>query len=142
MSNTTKPTTLFWVIGIIDLIWNIIGVGAYLTQTYMTKETLGLLPEGDQNFYNNLPAWVTGAFAIAVFSGFIGCIALLMRKKIAIMLFTLSLIGVLVQQLYSFFLQDYIEITMIRTIGPFFLIIIAFFLMWYAKAQRANNVIS
>lgn len=142
MSNTNKPTAVFWVIGIIALIWNMLGVGAYLAQTYMTDEALALLPEGDQNFYNDLPAWVTGAFAIAVFAGFLGCIALLMRKKVAIMLFTLSLLGVLVQQFYSFFIQDYVEITGTRIIGPILLIIIAFFLMWYAKAQKASGVLS
>ena len=142
MSNTNKPNAVFWVIGIIALIWNIMGVGAYLAQAYMTDEALTLLPEGDQNFYNELPAWVTGAFAIAVFAGLLGCIALLMRKKIAILLFTLSLLGVLAQQVFNFFVQDYIELSGTRMIMPILLIIISFFLMWYAKAQKSSGLIS
>ena len=142
MSNTNKPNTVFWVIGIVALLWNILGVGAYLGQAYMPEDALALLTQGEQDFYANYPSWATASFAIGVFGGLLGCIALLMRKKVAILLFTLSLIGVLGQQVYNFFLQGYVELTGVRMIGPIAIIIVAFFLMWYAKAQKANNVIS
>jgi hypothetical protein len=142
MSNTNKPNTVFWVIGIVALLWNILGAGAYLGQAYMTEEALAILTQGEQDFYNNYPSWATASFAIGVFAGLAGCIALLIRKKIAIMLFTLSLLGVLGQQLYNFFLQDNIALSGANTIGPIAIIIVAFFLMWYAKAQKANNIIS
>ena len=142
MANTTKPNTIFWVIGIVALLWNILGVGAYLAQAYMTDDTLALLPQEDQNFYNNIPAWVTAAFAASVFSGLFGCIALLMRKKIAVLLFTLSLICVLAQQVYNFFLQDDVALSGARMIGPILIIVICFFLMWFAKAQKQNGIIS
>ena len=142
MSNTSKPNTVFWVIGIVALLWNILGVGAYLAQAYMPEDALAILSQGEQDFYTNYPAWATASFAIGVFCGLLGCIALLMRKKIAILLFTLSLLGVLGQQVYNFFLQDYIDLSGTSTIGPIAIIIVAFFLMWYAQAQKANNVIS
>lgn len=142
MSKTTKPNTIFWAIGIAALLWNILGVGAYLAQAYMTDDTLALLPQEDQDFYNNIPAWVTATFALSVFSGLFGCIALLMRKKIAIPLFTLSLICVLAQQVYNFFLQDDVTLSGSRMIGPIMIIVISFFLMWFAKAQKQNGVIS
>jgi hypothetical protein len=142
MSNTTKPNTVFWVIGILALIWNILGVMAYLAQAYMTDDALSLLPQEEQDFFNNYPAWVTAAFAISVFAGLFGCIALLMRKKAAICLFTVSLIGVLAQQIYNFFIQNYITLNGSKMIGPIVIIIICFFLMWFAKAQKKNGVIS
>lgn len=142
MSNTTKPNTIFWVIGIVALLWNILGVGAYLAQAYMPNEALEMLTQGEQDYYNNYPAWATGSFAIGVFGGLLGSIALLMRKKIAILLFTLSLLGVLGQQVYNFFLQDYIALDGTKMIGPIVIIIICFFLLWFAKAQKQNGVIS
>jgi small-conductance mechanosensitive channel len=141
MSNTTKPTIVFWVIGVLALIWNILGVMAYLAQAYMTDEALSLLPQEDQDFFNNYPAWVTAAFAISVFAGLFGCIALLMRKQVAVWLFTLSLLGVLTQQVYNFFIQDDITLTGPKMIMPLVIIIICFFLMWFAKAQKKNGVI-
>jgi len=142
MSNTNKPNTVFWVIGIVALFWNILGVGAYLGQAYMSEDTLAILSQGEQDYYNNYPAWATASFAIGVFGGFLGCIALLMRKKVSILLFTLSLLGVLGQQVYNFFLQDYVELSGVSMIGPIAIIIVAFFLMWYAKAQKANGILS
>jgi hypothetical protein len=128
--------------GILALLWNIIGVMAYLAQAYMTDEALALLPQEDQNFFNNYPSWATAAYATAVFAGLLGSVALLMRKKIAVLLFTLSLLGVLVQQVHNFFLQDYLALTVSNMIGPIVIIIICFFLMWYSKAQKSTGIIS
>jgi uncharacterized membrane protein len=142
MSNTNKPNAVFWIIGVIALIWNILGVGAYLAQAYITEDALALLTQPEQDFYTNYPAWTTAAFAIGVFAGLLGCIALLMRKKVAVLLFTLSIIGVLAQQVYNFFIQDFVEMDGVRMIGPIAIVIVCFFLLWYSKAQRANGVIS
>ena len=103
--STNKPTPTFWIIGIAALIWNIMGVSAYLGQAYMTDEILNALPEADQLYYTNIPAWVTAAFAIAVFAGTIGCLVLLLRKSWAIILFILSLVAVLIQFIFNFFIH-------------------------------------
>jgi len=42
--SSNKPEITFWIIGIIALIWNILGVVAYLMQAYMTQEEWALLP--------------------------------------------------------------------------------------------------
>ena len=87
---STKPTLIYWIIAVIAVLWNIMGVVAYLKQAYLTEEALAKLPEADQMYYTNVPAWVTAAFAIAVFSGTFGCIALLLRKKLATILLIIS----------------------------------------------------
>lgn len=142
MNNTQKPNAFFWIIGILALLWNIMGVVAYLGQAYMTDEILNKLPEADQEWYNNVPAWVTAAFAIAVFAGFIACIGLLLRKKWAVSLFVLSFIGVLVQQIYNFFIQDFVELTGQRLYMPIIVVIIAGFLMWYSKGLKEKGILS
>lgn len=132
-NSTTKPTTVFWVIGTIALLWNLMGVMAYLGQAYMTSEAMALLPEADQAYYNNIPAWVTASFAISVFAGALGCIALLMKKRIATLLFYLSLIGVLAQFVYNFFIQEYMDVSGAKILMPIVVIIVALFLIWYSK---------
>tara|TARA_B100000795_G_C22720086_1_gene407055 strand:+ start:310 stop:471 length:162 start_codon:yes stop_codon:yes gene_type:complete len=49
----------------------------------MTDEAKALLTEAEKALYDNVPIWVTAAFAIAVFGGVLASIALLMRKQIA-----------------------------------------------------------
>jgi len=141
-SSNNKPTTFFWIISVIALVWNAMGVFAYLGQAYMTDEALALLPEAEQNFYTNLPAWVTAAFAIAVFAGALGCLGLLLRKKWAGTLFILSLLGVLVQFVYNFFLQDFMPVEGTSMIWSFVLILIAILLIAFARKSAAKGWLS
>ncbi len=142
MENTHKPPTWYWIISIIALIWNILGVLTYLGQAYTTDEALAALPEADQNFYNHMPAWVTAAFAIAVFGGALGCIGLLLKKKWAYFLLIISLVGVLAQATYNFFLQDYITLSGLRILMPILIIVVALFLVWFSKTSITKGWIS
>lgn len=142
MTNTNKPGIGFWIISIIALIWNAMGVMAYIGQAYMTDDMLQALPEAEQAFYANIPAWVTAAFAISVFAGLLGCIGLLVRKKWAVSLFILSFIGVIAQQVYNFFMQDYIELSGARMIMPIVVFVVCVFLIWYSKDQKTKGVLS
>ena len=47
--------------------------------------------------FEGRPAWATGAFAIAVFGGLLGCIVLLFQRSSAFYLFIASLLGVVIQ---------------------------------------------
>lgn len=133
MNTTKKPTTRYWIIAVFALVWNTLGVVAYLGQAYMTDDTLAALPESNQLYYSNLPAWVTAAFAIAVFGGFLGAIGLLWRKKWAYFLFVMSLVAIITQQIHSFFIQEYIEITGAQIVLPGLTLVIAVYLVYFSK---------
>ena len=142
MKNTNKPNTVFWIIGVVALIWNLMGVFAYLGQAFMTDEVLALMTQGEQDYHNNAPAWVTAGFAIAVFSGALGCIALLMRKKMAVILLSLSFLAVLTQATYNFFIQEYIELSGESIVMPLMIVVVAAFLAWYSKSIKTKGWIS
>lgn len=140
--SVNKPTTTFWIISILTLIWNIMGVAAYLGQAYMTNDVLATLPESEQLYYANLPFWVTAAFATAVFTGFFGCVALLFRKKIAYILFIISLVAVIVQAVYNFLIQEYMAIEIVQIIWTLIIILIALFLVYFSSKSIKANMIS
>lgn len=141
--STNKPSNGFWIIGIVALIWNLMGVFAYLKQAYMTEEDLMALPAAEQALYENVPAWVTGAFAISVFGGALGCILLLMRKKLATSVFLISLIGIIVQMSHNLFMSKASEVYGPGgMIMPAMVIIIGLFLFWYAKKNTAAGILS
>lgn len=133
-TESNKPNTLFWVIGIIALIWNGLGVMAYLSQAYMTDEMLAALPEAERALYENVPAWVTAAFAIAVFGGTLGCILLLLRKKLAKPVFLISLVGIIVQMIYNLFMSKASEVYGPGgMVMPIMVMLIGVFLLLYSK---------
>jgi len=129
------PTLRYWVIAVLALIWNSLGVLAYLGQAYMSDDTLSSLPESTQLYYSNLPAWVTAAFAIAVFGGLFGAIGLLWRKKWAYFLFVISLVAVVLKQVYDLFIQDYNEITGEGLIHPVLVLAIAVYLVFFSNKE-------
>jgi len=138
-----KPTTSFWIIGIVALIWNLMGVFAYLQQAYMTAEDLAALPLDQQALYENVPAWVTAVFALAVFGGALGCILLLLRKKLATFVLIISFISILAQMSYNFFISKAMEVYCPGDmIMPAMVIIVCAFLVWYSKKMQTQGILS
>ena len=140
---TNKPSTMFWVTAVAALIWNLMGVAAYLADAYATPEMIAARSAAEQALYDARPAWATAAFATAVFGGALGCILLLLRKKIATPVFIVSLIGVLVQFCYNFFMADTMDVYGPGSaIMPAMVILIAAYLVRYSKKSEANGVLS
>ena len=137
MTDQAKAPTWFLVTSAVLLVWNLLGVMAYIAQVSMTPEALAALPAAERELYANTPAWATGAFALAVWGGAAGCLLLLLKRSAAFYLLAASLVAVLVQMFHSFFMSKSFEVfgpgAMIM---PIMVIIIAGFLVWlsiYAK---------
>ncbi|WP_405605120.1 hypothetical protein [Polaribacter sp. Asnod1-A03] len=141
--NLNKPATSFWVIGIIALIWNILGVIAYLGQAFMTDKMKAALPEDQQALYENIPLWVTAAFGIAVWGGLLASVLLLMKKAFSKIVFIISLIGIVVQMFYNFFLTKAIEVYGPGgMIMPILILIFGIFLVWYTKKCVDDGILT
>ena len=108
-SITTVPKW-FMIVAVVLLVWNLLGVMAYIMQVMMSPETLAALPQEQRQLYENTPAWATAAFAVAVNFGALGCVLLLLRKNLAGLFLQLSLAGVLVQMFHSFFMSKSFEV--------------------------------
>ncbi|MFY0630872.1 MAG: hypothetical protein JXR05_10860 [Flavobacteriaceae bacterium] len=132
--NSNKPNPLFWVVGVIALVWNLLGVSAYLMQAYKTESFMEMYDPEQLEIINNMPVWATAAFGIAVFGGALGSLVLLLRKKLASMLFMLSFIGIIVQFIYNFFIANSMEVYGPGAlIMPLLTIVIGLFLIVYSK---------
>jgi hypothetical protein len=137
---TNKPNTGFWIIAVLALLWNLMGVFQYLATTLMADTINEALPEEQVALMNALPSWYSYVFAVAVFAGVIGCILLLIRKKLAVPLFGISLIAVLVQMGYWLFATDVMDVMgMQAVIMPLVVIIIAIFLYFYSKGAAQKG---
>lgn len=142
-NSTNKPAVTFWAISSVALIWNLMGVFTYLGQAYMTDEVLGALSYSERVLYESTPAWVTAAFAIAVFGGTLGSILLLLRKKLATSVFIVSLIGILTQMTYNFMMRKAAEVYGPGgMIIPVMVILFGFFLVWYSKQSTTKGWLS
>ncbi|WP_299122944.1 hypothetical protein [uncultured Winogradskyella sp.] len=139
-TSMNKPPIWFWIVSVLALLWNGAGVMAYLGRAFATDEMIAALPKEQQaEFLAEYPAWYTAAFALAVFCGALGCIALLIRKKWAHPLFIISALGAIVQHIYLFM---NVEMTGAAMVMPALVIVVCLFLIWFAKNAIAKNWIS
>ena len=138
-----KPPGLFWAASGVALIWSLIGVWMYLDQVTMTPADLAEMPQGMRTLYETAPSWQTGAFAIAVFAGLLGSIGLLMRRSWSRILFVISLIAVIVQMFWPFFMADALNlIGPSGAIMPVVIIIVNALLVWFASIATARGWLS
>lgn len=133
MNTTNKPAISYWIICIITLIWNLMGVNQYILMAYKSDTVRANLTADKLALIDATPAWATAAFAIAVFSAAIGCIALLVRKKIANTLFIISFIAIAVQNIDVLIRYDFSEFNAMELAMTFMIPIVGIFLIWYSK---------
>ncbi len=140
---TVKPPTWFWIVSVLALLWNLIGVAQYLAQAYMGIEELESMTQEQRLAFESQPAWVTGAFAIAVWGGALGCIFLLLKKKWAVPIFVISLIGIVAQVSYNLFMSNNIELYGTQAIlFPIIILAIGIALVFFSRKAAAKQWLS
>ena len=142
MLNTSKPNIIFWVITVIALLWNAMGVYNYLIQAFKAEAFTQSLNEAQLAFMESMPSWNTALFAIAVFSGFLGSLALVLKKKWAKPMFLISFVSVVIQVVYNLFIQEYIVFTGSTIILPLITVAIAAFLVWFANDAIGKRILT
>src|SRR5690554_5225031 len=95
------------------------GVLAWLADVTMDESALAQMSEAQQQLYTSRPQWLLAVYAIAIFSGLIGAIGLLLRKSWAIPAFAVSLAAVIVQFGYTILGMDAIRVLGADTALPF-----------------------
>ena len=139
-TSNNKPAAWFWVVSALALVWNVMGVMAYLAQVMMSPEALQAMPENERALYESVPAWATGAFAVAVWGGALGCLLLLLRKKLAKPVLVLSLIGIIVQMVHSLALSNSMEVYGPGgLIMPVMVLVIGVGLIWFSGKATAHG---
>ena len=119
------------------------GVGAYLGQAFMSIENLEKMTQAERLLYESQPAWVTGAFAIAVWAGALGCLALLLRKKWARPLLLVSLIGIIGQMTYMFLMSNTLEVLGSNAmVMPIMIIVVGILLLLFARSSINRHWLS
>lgn len=105
-TNTTKLPIWFWIIPVLALFWFLMDMAGFYSRVFMLDQFVDRMPKEQHDLYANMPIWVNVVFALEVFGGLMGSLALLSKKKWAFILFCLSMIGVLSQTSYVWFVSD------------------------------------
>ena len=134
------PNTNFWIIGAAALVWNLLGLAVYISEVTAGPDAYASYTAAQQAFMTGKPAWATSAFAIAVSTGVLGSLLLLLRKSLAVIMFAASLLGIIVQNLHAFVIADGLQAWgATGLIMPAVVVVIAVALLLYSRVAKAKN---
>ena len=132
-----KAPKWFWVVAIFFLLWNILGVLSFMGHTFITEETLAVLPEEERALYDDYPLWTNIIFAIAVLFGMLGSIGLILKKKWARLTFLISLCAIIPQMIHNVFFTDSMKVYGLAQAVTMPILVIVFGLLAYLFARNA-----
>lgn len=137
MSEAARIPRSFWIVAVLLLLWALMGDFAYVSQASRSVP----MDAYDAALFDAMPGWVWGAYALAVWVGTAGAIALLLRRKLASALFAVSLVAAVVQFGYTLGMTDLIAVKGLATAAGFPLVIIAIglFQLWWAHRCAAKG---
>ena len=124
------------IVALLGAVWNCVGVYAYLA-------TVGVVKAGAGMTMVEMPAWVTGAFAISVFGGLLGCIGLLLLMRWSKLLLVISLLAVLAMDIWMFALSGLAGTMGGPELGvTIAVVVVAFLLVWLAYSADKKGWLS
>jgi hypothetical protein len=125
----------YMILAVLFLLWNLMGVGSFVQHITISNspETLAALPANEAALYGKYPIWTHIAFAVSVFTGVLGCIGLLLKKKWSKPVFVISFVSIVIQMYHSLFMAKATDVYGPGAVFmPIMVILIGLFLIWMA----------
>ncbi|WP_183955897.1 sugar transporter [Sphingobium fontiphilum] len=137
-----KASPFFVPIAIVLLLWNLMGVAAFIMQFTMDYAELAKTDPYTARMMTTMPGWLWGVYAVAVGAGTLGAGTLLARRAAAAALFALSLVAVIIQFGHALALTDLIAVKGWSAAAfPAFIVLMAAIQYGYARALVAKGAL-
>jgi hypothetical protein len=99
-----------WIVGVVALLWNSIGAFDYaMTEMRVSSYTSAFTAEQIAYFYG-FPKWAIATWALGVWGGVLGSLALLLLKRWAVPIFAISLVAMTITFFYNFAISNGIAV--------------------------------
>ncbi len=140
-SNLIKIPKWFWILAVIFLLWNVMGVLSFFGHTFISEETLDKLPIEERKLYTEYPIWTNIIFAIATFGGLIASIGLILKRKWTKTFYTISFLAIVPHMIYNIFFTKSIDVYGLAqaTTMPVLVMLIGAFLIWFSSFSIKKN---
>jgi hypothetical protein len=95
-----------WLVGVAALLWNGFGAFDYVMTESRNAAYLSAFTPEQIAYFDAFPAWVVAAWALGVWGGVFGAILLLLRWRLAVPVFGVSLVAMVVTFFHNYVLSD------------------------------------
>lgn len=144
MSKIT-PTASKWltVVAILAIVWNLMGVAMFYKGINPDPEALAALNYSQEQIAYTMatPGWAIIANIIALLTGLLGSIALLVRHKSAYFLFAFSLVAIMTVMVDAFMRNGFSIVGGASNGLSIAVIVIGIYLFWTAHIANSSGVL-
>lgn len=128
-----------WVVGGLAILWNGVGTVLWGGTSFLPDTFLAGLPPAHRDYVSGLPIWSTLTWGLGVLGGVAGSILLLLRNRLAVPAFALSLFGAVANTMA--YVTDpppdgFFNLPLTLSIIGF-----ALFLLWFAHLMKRRGVL-
>lgn len=138
-----KPSAMFWVLGVLFLLWGLMGCAMYLAEVMMSDKAYGEAFGQDLLAVRHVyPVWAMAGYASAVWSGLLAAILFLLRKRLSAVIFIFSLVAAIIG-----FIPTFTNSILREAAGPSFwvmpliVVVLGSFEVWYSRKQSAKGIL-
>jgi len=143
MNETISRVPLhLWIVGVLAVLWNAIGAFDYAATQLRIEPYMSQFTPEQLDYFYGFPAWSVAAWAIAVWGSLLASFGLLLRKRWAVPLFGVAIVGMVLAAIQNFLLSDGLRI--MGSGGAMFTAVIwvsAFALFFYARSLAARGLL-
>ena len=97
-SQHPRPPHYFWAVGLLSLLWNVLG--AYISFSAQSGSLSALRAE-DEAIFASQPIWLVIGIDIGLLAGIAGAVALLLQHQFAVWLYTTLLLAIVLANAYE-----------------------------------------
>ena len=149
MNERVEAPWHLWVVGVLGLIFTLYGGYDYTMSQMGDREyiaaavaPMGIDVDTAVEYFSSFPLWVDAVWAIGVWSAVAGAVLLLLKNRLAVHAFALSLVGLVLSNAYSLShpvpgLTD----TTMTYVATAIITVIMVLLTWYAARMARRGVL-
>jgi hypothetical protein len=137
-SRTATPWHL-WVVGVVTLLFNAMGILSYVTTKLGMLAEMGLTPS-QIAFMESYPAWISAFWALGVWGAFAGSLLLLARSKWAVTAMVVATIGLVGTTVGNYVVLE-VPADMQAPALDVAIWVVTLFLLFYARAMAKAGVL-
>ena len=144
MTDVVKTPWHLWVVGVVSLLINAFPVADFTLTNMQNEFWLSPLTAAQRSFILGAPLWADAFWALGGFGAFIGSLLLLMRSRLAVTAFILSIVGLAGSTLYQHVLQGETTRELFQNVALYVTLTIwaiMLALLFYARAMKATGVL-
>lgn len=141
MSEGNTLPKYYWAVGVLLLLWGLAGINAFYSQFTTPYDVMvARMGKAAADCFAQMPTWHWWVYGVAVASGTLGSIALLLRRAWAQPLYLISLVAVIIQFGYSFLIAKiHLILGWNAAIFPAVIILIAIFEVWFSSLAKKKG---